>query len=321
MPQVITGFDKFAQSQRQKKLDERTATLQDAQETRAVAQERRAASAFEMAAQDRVTANANAEEDRKYQAQVRWGNQFKQDIAVLGTLTQPVPIELVPGVAAMIPPAKAAGAKYATFSRNGEGLVTGVDYYAEENDPAPMYQLGLDAAGLADEAASNWQTYESQTTQSADGTLTANVVQVNSSTGETRVLKANLGKDVKPAKEEKPPTPGQEATDIAKQEKLMKEQAMRKTNSALAPVRPWMIASEYGKFKDPYEAKGSVELLIQEEESLQAPNARKVTALKEALKKMDSIISELDGGTPAAPAGKPGGGGTVDPSIYDGTGL
>lgn len=51
MPQVITGFDRFAQNQRQRKLDERTATLQDAQEARAV-------SAFEMAKQDRVTNRA-----------------------------------------------------------------------------------------------------------------------------------------------------------------------------------------------------------------------------------------------------------------------
>lgn len=69
MPQVITGFDKYAAKVRQAEQDKRTAALQDAQEQRAV-------STFEMAKQDRqegkarqVKLDTQAEEDRKLRRQ------------------------------------------------------------------------------------------------------------------------------------------------------------------------------------------------------------------------------------------------------------
>ncbi len=318
MPQIVTGFDRYAQEARAQREERRRATLDAAAETRAVAQDRRQQTTFDLALKDRETALANQAEDRKFQAQERWGKQFQQDVAVLGTLAQPVPIELVPGVQALMPPDKAAGAKYATFSRNAEGVVTGVDYYAEENDPAPIYQVGLDAAGLMDEAVERWsEPRESKVLRDKDGNLVQTFVQVNAETGGTRVIKANLGKDT-PATPDKEQTPQQEASAaiaIAKQQQV---QALENTKKALAPVRLWMVEAGYGSFKDAYEAKANLELMIQTEEQNPQPNARKLTAMKRALTNVDSIIGGSGSG---APASAPVGGAPAGGSIFDGTGL
>lgn len=321
MPQIVTGFDRYAQEARALREEKRRTAMDTAAETRAQAQDTRQQTTFDLALKDRETALANDAEDRKYQAQERWGRQFKQDVAVLGSLAQPVPIELVPGMKALIPAGKADGAKYATFSRNAEGLVTGVDYYAEEGDPAPMYQVGLDAEGLAEQAGENFRTFELPPTYDAQGNVSANVGRVNEKTGEIRTSSVKLGKGAAP-KAEKEPTPQQEASAASAQDKLRNTQALQQTKSAVAPVRAWMVEAGYGGFKDPYEAKANLELLLQTEEQAPEPNTRKITAMKRALGSLDRIVSSLDSGAPVAPGAGSQGGGTFDPgALYGGTGL
>lgn len=324
MPQIVTGFDRYAQEARALREEKRRSAMDAAAETRAVAQESRQQTQFELAKQDRETALANDAEDRKFLKQERFFTSLKRDIAVLGTFDRPVPIELLDGVRALMPTEKAAGAKYATFSRNAEGLVTGVDYYAEENDPAPMYQVGLDAEGLAEGAAERWsEPRESKVLRDKDGNLVQTFVQVNAETGDTRVIKADLGKDTPAPTAEKEQTPQQQASAAVAITRQQQVQALEDTKKALASVRPWMVEAGYGAFKDPYEAKANLELLIQTEEQATEPNTRKVTAMKRALTQLDSIINGSgSSAVPAAPAERTGGGGTsVLDDISNITGL
>jgi hypothetical protein len=139
--------------------------------------------------------------------------------------------------------------------------------------------------------------------------------------GNSKLVQTPLGKDT-PKSTEKPPTPQQEASAASAQDKLRNTQALQQTKSAVDPVRAWMVEAGYGGFKDPYEAKANLELLLQTEEQAPEPNARKITAMKRALGSLDRIVSGLDSGVPVAPGAGSQGGGTFDPgALYGGTGL
>ncbi len=84
MPQIVTGFDRYAQEARAQREERRRATLDAAAETRAVAQDRRQQTTFDLALKDRETALANQAEDRKFQAQERWGGSSSRMSPCLG---------------------------------------------------------------------------------------------------------------------------------------------------------------------------------------------------------------------------------------------
>lgn len=308
MPQIVTGFDRYAQEARALREEKRRASMDAAAETRAVAQEGRQQTQFELAKQDRQTSLANEAEDRANKERDRFLTAFGPQIATAATVEGRVPLDLFDTFKVLVPEGKAAGAQYGAVTQNEKGEVTGIDYYANEADPEPIYQQGLDAVGLLEKASGDWSVYESKVTRDEQNNLTANTVMVNKK-GDSKVVKTPLGKDT-PTKGEKEQTEQQKIAEQKSTRELLLKQAEDDTQQALRPVGFILAAAGVSGIKDPYEAEGQLDALIAAEK-----DPANLSVLKIAKRRIAAILDTMQNPattTPTAPGKRTGGGGTFD---------
>ena len=153
MPQVITGFDKYAAKVRQAEQDKRTAALQDAQEQRAV-------STFEMAKQDRadkkaadaVKAGQDAvkakRDEEKATLEIQKARQigFAGELELASQLTTPTPAMAFPSLLYGVPSqtAEELKDKFVVVQRDAKGQPTRVSWFdSEAADGEPLYSYGF----------------------------------------------------------------------------------------------------------------------------------------------------------------------------------
>lgn len=323
MPQVITGFDRFAQAQRQREQDKRQAALQDAQEQRAQAAETRAASTFEMARQDRTEAKARqvkldvqADEDREL-------NRQKATLGVVAGATEqlmatasPMPVN---GAFAPLLAYVADESKIPT-------IATVETQYGGDNAPSSfVYRdaTGNEVArvGLQDPEAMAVMSGRVQSGQGENWFLGGtfldpntgewSVTQVKESTGETR--KTTVG--IPASQVDK--TPGLTPGEIAQTTKLSWEIGLADEVMDLIPQG--MIDTDFDG-KTPQAMSLSIRRLL----GSAAPGSPEEKQLRQALAKLKEVQNRMKGvvapgagqPTPPDPLGGMGGSGDVLDGVF-----